>query len=85
MIKLFFRTCLNLIKKYFYNLGRLDGVNWELELSNSCWLDRSWQLPQLETHLLVPAADLGVYVSLADGRPVVTQVRMLNSWNILTF
>jgi len=55
-------------------IGRLDKVTWQLDLTNSCWLDSSWELPQLETHLLVPAADLGVYVSLAAGRPVVTQV-----------
>ncbi len=55
-------------------IGRLDKITWQLDLTNSCWLDSSWELPQLETHLLVPAADLGVYVSLAAGRPVVTQV-----------
>jgi hypothetical protein len=68
-------------------IGRLDKVTWQLDLTNSCWLDSSWELPQLETHLLVPAADLGVYVSLAAGRPVVTQVKkkytQTNIFNLL--
>ena len=28
----------------------------------------------METHLLVPSADLGVYVTLASGKPIVTKV-----------
>ena len=50
-------------------LARLaDRLTWELDLDNSAWLDITWKIPTTITHELVPAADLGVYVALAEGR-----------------
>ena len=54
----------------------VDSHTWDyLQLNNWCWLDVSWSLPIEETHELVPSADLGVYITLVDGRPVVTNVQ----------
>ncbi|XP_023322635.1 uncharacterized protein LOC111697002 isoform X2 [Eurytemora carolleeae] len=51
-----------------------DRMRWKINLENSCWLDVSWETGMMETHLLVPSADLGVFVTLASGKPIVTKV-----------
>ena len=55
-------------------LEQVDRMKWRINLENSCWLDVSWETGMMETHLLVPSADLGVYVTLASGKPIVTKV-----------
>jgi len=54
----------------------LDNHTWTvLDLGNWCWLDTTWELPVEERHELVPAADLGVYITLVEGKPVVISVQ----------
>ena len=54
----------------------VDRHSWTgLDLTNWCWLDMTWTLPVEESHELVPASDLGVYITLVEGKPVVTSVQ----------
>jgi len=52
----------------------LDEQGWQLDLENCCWLDCTLELPVRESHLLVPTADLGVYITMVSGKPIVTKV-----------
>jgi hypothetical protein len=53
-----------------------DSHTWTgLDLHNWCWLDTTWKLPVEERHELVPTTDLGVYITLVGGKPVVTSVQ----------
>ena len=63
-----------------------DRLSWSIDLENSCWLDSSWEIGVMETHLLVPSADIGVYVTMAAGKPIVTRVSFPNQriWSFAT-
>ena len=53
-----------------------DSQPWTgIDLANWSWLHVTWKLPVVECHELVPASDLGVYVTLVEGMPLVTNVQ----------
>ena len=55
----------------------VDNHTWtDMDLRNLCWLDTTWKLPLEERHELVPTTDLGVYITLVEGKPVVTSVQV---------
>ena len=51
----------------------LDKLTWRLE-GESEWLDFGWGEPVTRQHQLVPTKDLGVYITLVEGRCIVTNV-----------
>ena len=52
---------------------RLDKLTWRLEGEGE-WLDFGWGEPITRQHQLVPTKDLGVYITLVEGRCIVTDV-----------
>ena len=52
---------------------QLDRLTWRLEGEGE-WLDFGWGEPVSRHHQLVPTKDLGVYITLVEGRCIVTDV-----------
>ena len=52
---------------------QLDKLTWRLEGEGE-WLDFGWGEPVTRQYQLVPTKDLGVYITLVEGRCVVTDV-----------
>ena len=52
---------------------RLDKLTWRLDGEGE-WLDFGWGEPVTRQHQLVPTKDLGVYITLVEGRCIVTDV-----------
>ena len=54
----------------------VDSHTWPgVDTTHCTWLHATWRQPLQEEHELVPSSDLGVYVTLVEGRAVVTSVQ----------
>ena len=59
--------------KFLEVATQLDNLTWRLEGEGE-WLDFGWGEPVSRHHQLVPTKDLGVYITLVEGRCIVTDV-----------
>ena len=59
--------------KFLEVATRLDKMTWRFEGEGE-WLDFGWGEPVTKQHQLVPTKDLGVYITLVEGRCIVTDV-----------
>ncbi len=69
-------------KPIFVHIDKLDGYTWNLEISNCCWLDDTWQIPVQQTYTFVPTPQLGISVDFIHNKPVISQV-ILCLWGVL--